>query len=48
MYCLGIKTTTNLNLSCSIVKRALDDLCKEKVSQEPKWRENRSYTSNNY
>ena len=46
----GIKTiATELNLSRSTVKRALDDLCKEElISKEPRWRENGSYTSNLY
>lgn len=46
----GIKTiAAELDMSRSTVKRALDDLCKERlISKEPRWRENGSYTSNLY
>lgn len=40
-------SAAELGLSCSTVKRALDDLCKAGlVSKESRWRENRSLTSN--
>lgn len=46
----GIRTiAAELGLSRSTVKRALDDLCKAKlISQESRWRENGSLTSNLY
>lgn len=46
----GIKTiASDLGLSRSTVKRALDDLCREGlISKERSWRENGSYTSNLY
>jgi len=42
----GIKTiASDLGLSRSTVKRALDDLCREGlISKERRWRENGSYT----
>lgn len=46
----GIKTiASDLGLSRSTVKRALDDLCREGlISKRQRWRENGSYTSNLY
>jgi len=46
----GIRTiSTDLRLSRSTVKRALDDLCRAGLlSKEPRWRENGSLTSNLY
>lgn len=46
----GIKTISKeLKLSRSTVKRALDDLCREKlISKEHRWRENGSLSSNLY
>lgn len=46
----GIKTiASDLNLSRSTVKRALDDLCRAGlVSKTPRWRENGSFSSNLY
>ena len=46
----GIRTiSTELSLSRSTVKRALDDLCKAGlISKESRWRENGSLTSNLY
>jgi len=46
----GIKTiATELKLSRSTVKRALDDLCREGlISKEKRWRENGSFSSNRY
>ncbi len=45
-----IKTiSTELKLSRSTVKRALDDLCREGlISKEKRWRENGSLSSNLY
>ncbi len=46
----GINTiATELKLSRSTVKRALDDLCRERlISKEKRWRENGSLSSNRY
>ena len=46
----GIRTiSTELGLSRSTVKRALNDLCKAKlISKEHRWRENGSLSSNLY
>ena len=46
----GIKTiASDMRLSRSTVKRALDDLCKTGLLQKyPRWRENGSLTSNLY
>ena len=46
----GIKTiATDLNLSSSTVRRAMNDLCKAGlVSKTYRWRENGSYSSNLY
>lgn len=46
----GIRTiSSELRLSRSTVKRALDDLCKaELISKEHRWRENGSLSSNLY
>lgn len=46
----GIKSiASDLNLSRSTVKRALDDLYRAGlITKEPRWRENGSYTSNLY
>ena len=46
----GIKTiASDMRLSRSTVKRALDDLCKTGLLQkDPRWRENGSLTSNLY
>lgn len=46
----GINTiAAELNLSRSTVKRALNDLCRERlISKERRWRENGSYSSNLY
>jgi len=46
----GIKTVaTELGLSRSTVKRALDDLCREGlIAKEKRWRENGSCSSNLY
>lgn len=46
----GIKTiASDLNLSRSTVKRALDDLCRMGlISKSPRWRENGSFSSNLY
>ena len=46
----GIKTiASDMKLSRSTVKRALDDLCKTGLLQKyPRWRENGSLTSNLY
>ena len=46
----GIKTiAAELGLSRSTVKRALVDLCRERlISKKTRWRENGSYSSNLY
>lgn len=46
----GIKTiASELGLSRSTVKRALDDLCRAGlIARTPRWRENGSFTSNLY
>lgn len=46
----GIKTiASDLGISRSTVKRALDDLCREGlISKTPRWRENGSFSSNLY
>ena len=46
----GIRTiSTELGLSRSTVKRALEDLCKaDLITKEPRWRENGSLSSNLY
>lgn len=46
----GIKTiASDLNLSRSTVKRAMDDLCRAGlISKTPRWRENGSFSSNLY
>ena len=46
----GVKTiASDMRLSRSTVKRALDDLCKTGLLQKyPRWRENGSLTSNLY
>lgn len=46
----GIKTiASDLNLSRSTIKRALDDLCRAGlISKTPRWRENGSFSSNLY
>ncbi len=46
----GIRTiATELRLSRSTVKRALDDLCKARlIAREHRWRENGSLSSNLY
>lgn len=46
----GIKTiASDLGLSRSTVKRALDDLCREGlIAKKPRWRENGSLSSNLY
>ena len=46
----GIKTiASDLNLSRSTVKRALNDLCRtELIARTSRWRENGSFTSNLY
>ena len=46
----AIKTIAKeLGLSCSTVKRALDELCKaELLTKEARWRENGGRTSNLY
>ena len=46
----GIKTiASDMKLSRSTVKRALDDLCRAGLLQkDPRWRENGSLTSNLY
>ena len=46
----GIKTiASDMRLSRSTVKRALDDLCRAGLLQkDPRWRENGSLTSNLY
>lgn len=48
--CPAIKTiASDLNLSRSTVKRALDDLYREGlISKSPRWRENGSFSSNLY
>lgn len=46
----GIRTiASELGLSRSTVKRALGELCRANlVEKSPRWRENRSFTSNLY
>lgn len=46
----GIKTiASDLGLSRSTVKRALNDLCREGlIAKKPRWRENGSLSSNLY
>lgn len=46
----GIKTiASDLGLSRSTVKRALDDLCRKGlIAKKPRWRENGSLSSNLY
>ena len=46
----GVKTiAADLDLSCSTIRRALNDLCRAGVvSKTHRWRENGSYSSNLY